>query len=156
MSITTKRRNLWPASIIGFFIIAIIFIATYIVWAVHQREDLVSEDYYDREVRFQTHLDTMNRSQSLAVQSVVTFNPADQAILITLPASQTQGATGSVQLYRPSDARLDREFPLGLDASGIQRLNTKELLGGLWKVRVKWSAQGQEYFLDQPVIVTSL
>ena len=45
-------------------------------------------------------------------------------------------------------------MPLALNAEGMQRLDAKDLRDGLWKVRVKWTVQGQEYFLDQPVIVT--
>ena len=150
-----KHRNPWPIAITGFFIIAIIFIATFIAFAVRQREDLVSADYYEREVRYQSQLDSMNRSQSFAAQSVVTFEPQMQTIVITLPVAQTQGATGNSHLYRPSDARMDRELPLALTEDGTQRLDAKKLADGLWKVRVKWNANGQDYFLDQPVIVTS-
>ena len=150
---TKPSRNPWPIAITGFFVIAILFIVTFIAFAMRQREDLVSADYYEREVRFQGQLDSMNRSQSLAAQAVVTFEAAQQSIVITLPPAQTQGAIGNIHLYRPSDARLDRNVPLALNAEGIQRLNAKELRDGLWKVRVKWSFDGKEYFVDQPVIV---
>jgi nitrogen fixation protein FixH len=146
-------RNPWPIAITGFFVIAILFIVTFIAFAMRQREDLVSADYYEREVRYQGQLDSMNRSQSLAAQPVVTFEPGPQVIVITLPAGQTRGATGSIQLYRPSDARLDRNVPLALNAEGIQRLDARELRDGLWKVRVKWNIGGKNYFVDQPVIV---
>lgn len=150
---TKPSRNPWPIAITGFFVIAILFIVTFIAFAMRQREDLVSADYYEREIRYQSHLDSMNRSQTLAAQAVVTFEPAQQAIVITLPAAKTQGATGNIQLYRPSDARLDHELPLALNAAGIQRLDAKELRDGLWKVRVKWRFDGKDYFVDQPVIV---
>lgn len=145
-------RNLWPASIIGFFVVAILFMTTFVIWAMRQRADLVSADYYEREVRYQKQLDTLNRSHAQATQVVVTFDPAQQEILITLPSAP--GATGRVHFYRPSDARLDRERPLVLNADGVQRFDAKEMATGLWKVRVKWAANGQDYFLDQPVIVT--
>jgi hypothetical protein len=148
-------HNLWPASIVGFFVLAIIFLVSFVAWAMRQRDDLVSTDYYEREVRYQQQLDSMNRSQTLAAQVVVTFDPTQLAIVITLPSDKRQGATGQVHLYRPSDARLDRELPLVLNADGVQRLDAKQLDNGLWKVRVKWNANGQEYFLDQPVIVTN-
>ncbi len=83
----------------------------------------------------------------------MTFEPAQQVIVITLLTAQTQGATGNLHLYRPSDARLDRNVPLALNAAGIQRLDAKELRDGLWKVRVKWRFDGKDYFVDQPVIV---
>jgi len=150
---TRSAPNPWPIAITGFFVVAILFILTFIAFAMRQREDLVSADYYEREVRYQRQLDSMNRSQSLAARAVVTFEPAQQTIVITLPAVQTQGATGDIHLYRPSDARLDRHLPLALNAEGIQRLDAKQLRDGLWKVRVKWVAEGKEYFVDQPVIV---
>ena len=106
-------------------------------------------------MRYQSQLDTLNRSQTFATQTMVTFEAARQSIVITLPEAKAAGATGSIHLYRPSDARLDRELPLALTTDGTQRLDTKKLSDGLWKVRVKWNANGQEYFLDQPVIVTS-
>ena len=148
-------RNLWPTSIAAFFIIAIIFIATFIAFAVRQRDDLVSADYYEREVRYQSQLDSMNRSHAVATKTVVTFEPAGQTIIITLPEARMPGVTGSIHLYRPSDARLDRELRLVLAADGTQRLDAKKLAGGLWKVRVTWTVNGQDYILDQPVIVTS-
>jgi hypothetical protein len=153
--IAKPSRSPWPVAITGFFIVAIIFIVTFIAFAVRQREDLVSADYYEREVRYQTQLDSMNRSQSFAGKTVVTFEPSQQSIVITLPPDQMKGAKGNIHLYRPSDARLDRDVPLALGDNGTQRLDAKQLRDGLWKVRVKWSANGQEYFLDQPVIVTS-
>jgi len=147
-------RNLWPASIAGFFVLAITFLATFVVWAVRQREDLVSADYYEREIRYQQQLDSLKRSQSLVAHAVVTFEPAQQVVVITLPAAKRENATGQVQLYRPSDARMDRELPLALAADGTQKLDARSLADGLWKVRVRWSAGGQEYYLEQPVIVT--
>lgn len=155
MSVTTKSRNPWPLAITGFFIAAIIFIVAFIAFAMRQREDLVSADYYEREVRYQSQLDSMNRSQALAARVVITYEPVARRIVITLPDAYRRGAAGRVQLYRPSDARLDREVPLALDADGIQHLDATQLQDGLWKVRVKWSVNGQDYFLDQPVIVTS-
>lgn len=149
------KRSLWPISIVAFFALAITFFACFIAWAVQQREDLVSADYYEREVRYQSQLDSMNRSHAVATKTVVTFEPAGQAIVITLPEAQAPGVIGSIHLYRPSDARLDRDLPLELSADGTQRLDTKKLADGLWKVRVKWNANGQDYYLDQPVIVTS-
>jgi len=149
-----STRNPWPASIIGFFVVAFIFLAAFVVWAMRQREDLVSADYYEREVRYQEQLDLLNRSHALAAQVVVTFDPAQQIVVIALPADKHLGATGQVHLYRPSDARLDRALPLALEADGTQKLDARELADGLWKVRVKWTAAGQEYFLEQPVIVS--
>ncbi len=151
---TKPSYNPWPISIVGFFVLAIAFFTGFVGWAMRQREDLVAADYYEREVRYQTQLDSLNRSQAVAAKVVVTFEPAHQTIIITLPEAQAAGAIGRVHLYRPSDARLDRDVPLALTVDGSQRLDARQMADGLWKVRVTWTANGQEYFLEQPVIVT--
>ena len=146
-------RSLWPVAIITFFILAVLFLGTFVIWALRQREELVSANYYENEILYQQQLDLLNRSQAIATQVVVTYEPTANQIVITLPAAQAQGATGKIHLYRPSDASLDRDFPLTLNADGAQQLDAAKLQPGLWKVRVQWTANGQEYFIDQRVIV---
>lgn len=146
-------RNPWPVAIIGFFIVFGVFIGTFIVWAVSQKQDLVAENYYEKEVRFQQQLDRMNRTQPLAGTTRVAFDAALDCIVVTLPASQVNGASGRIHLYRPSNAKLDHEVPLTINPDGTQRVDAKPLAAGLWKIRVEWSAQGQDYFFDQPVVV---
>ena len=155
MNTTNTSRNPWPIAIVVWFILFAIFLVSFIVWAVRQRVDLVSDNYYEHEVRYQQQVDRLNNSRALATQVVVTFDPAAHRIVISLPAAESQGATGHIHLYRPSDARLDRDLPLALNASGMQQLDARELRNGLWKVRLEWTAKGHEFYLDQPVIVTS-
>lgn len=153
MKPTPTPRSLWPVAIISFFILAVLFLGTFAIWALRQREELVAPNYYEKEIRYQQQLDVMNRSQAVAAQVVVTYEPSANRIVITLPAAQAPGATGKIHLYRPSDSSLDREFPLAPDAAGAQQLDAAKLQPGLWKVRVQWTAAGQEYFIDQRVIV---
>jgi nitrogen fixation protein FixH len=152
---TKTNRSYWPVAIVVFFVVAVMFLTGFIIWAVRQREDLVAGNYYENGIHYQQRLDRLNNSQALAAQAVVTFDPKERSIVIALPAAQSLGDTGRVHLYRPSDARLDRELPLSLDSQGVQRVDARGLRDGLWKVRVEWSANGRDFFLDQSVIVTS-
>ena len=149
MKTTPPARSLWPVSITAFFILAVIFLGSYVVWAMHQREDLVSENYYEQEVRYQQQLDSLNRTHAAAPQAQVAYEPALRQIVVRLPAA----ATGRIQLYRPSDARLDRTVPVALEADGTQRIDARELATGLWKISVRWTAGGQDYVLQQPLVV---
>ena len=149
----TPTRNLWPTAIIAFFIVFATFIAIYLTWAFRQNQDLVSENYYENEVRFQQQLDRVKRTQSLATQTAVTFDAVRKSIRVTLPTGQAQSASGRIRLYRPSNAKLDHDVPMALNADGAQTVDATALAAGLWKVRVEWSANGQDYFFDQPVVV---
>ena len=150
---TRPPRNPWPIAIIAFFVVFGIFIASFIGWAVSQKQELVSENYYEQEVRYQDQLDRVNRTRFLAGQTAVTFEPAAKSVVINLPVAQAAGATGQIHFYRPSNAKLDHALPLAVNAEGAQRIDGRSLAAGLWKVRVEWSAKGQDFYFDQQVIV---
>ena len=151
----TPSRNPWPIAIVAWFIGFALCLAVFIVWAARQRQDLVAANYYENEIRYQQQLDRMNRSQSFDAEAVVTYDPAQRRIVIALPAAQSLGATGSIHLYRPSDARLDRDVPLAVNVEGVQHLAAGELRAGCWKVRVQWSSGGKDFFVERVVLIAA-
>jgi len=141
------KRNLWPLGILAVFAVFITGTVVLIVLAASQKEDLVSQNYYEQELRYQSRLDNLERA-TRAGASVV-YDSGARRILVSLPASQiTPMLTGSVQFYRPSEAGLDRELPLRPNEAGRQVIDANQLQPGLWKVHVCWSTGGQEYQLD--------
>ena len=147
-------RNLWPYAIIVFCALFVTGTIGLIVMACSQRVDLVSKDYYEQELRFQGQIDRTERTRREASQAAVAYDAADQHITVSLPPGQARGnVSGSIELYRPSAAGMDRAVKLELDANGIQRLDAAGLAPGLWKVRVTWTAEKQNYYLEQKVVV---
>jgi hypothetical protein len=125
----------------------------WIVLAVRQDMDLVRADYYEHEMRYQDQIDRLGGTLALGSQIAISYSPAEQAIVVALPAAHASAAQGCVRLYRPADARLDREVPLRIGPDGRQRVEAKTLRGGLWKVRVEWTVDGREYYSDQPLVI---
>ncbi|MGO8698466.1 MAG: FixH family protein [Limisphaerales bacterium] len=147
-------QNPWPIAIVCYFIIFIAFIAWFITFAMRQKMDLVRDDYYDQEIRFQQQIDRAQRTQSVSTQVTIAGDAANHFISIGLPREQAaQSPAGTILLYRPSDASLDQQFALKLDADGVQRLDVHALLPGLWKVRVQWTIGGQDYSFDKNIVL---
>ena len=146
-----NTRNAWPIGIIAYLGGGFIFIIAYTVFSMNQKMDHVREDYYDQELRFQQQIDRVSRTQAVKAEVVVSFDKARDSIALTLPQ---KALAGHVSLYRPSDASLDREVEIQTDDRGAQRIDAAALMPGLWKVRVQWMADGQEYFFDKAVVVT--
>ncbi len=148
------HRNPWPYAIIGWFLIFGSTMAAWVVVAVRQDPDLVRSDYYEHEIRYQNQIDRMNRTAAMHGQVSIAYEAATRQIALRLPAAHlAQQPVGHVQLYRPSDARLDFEVPLALDEDGSQKVSAAKLRAGLWKVRILWTAGGQDYFYDQSVFL---
>ena len=149
-------RNLWPLGIIAAFVLFITGTVGLIVMACSQRVELVSPDYYERELKFQGQIDRAARAQGATSQASVAYDAARNCITVSLPADQARReVTGSIELYRPSATGMDRAVKLEPDANGTQRLDASGLAPGLWRVRVSWTAEKQNYYLEQKVVVGS-
>jgi len=150
----TTRRNPWPYAIIAWFIIFGGAMAAWVVVAVRQDPDLVRSDYYEQEITYQQQIDRLNRTSALRGELSLAYNAARHQVSFQLPAAhRLELVKGTIHFYRPSDAKLDFDVPLSVDANGNQRVNTEKLRDGLWKVRVQWSAGEDEYFFDQSVVL---
>lgn len=149
-----SRRNLWPLGILLAFVLFVGGTVSLIVMASLHSEELVSADYYEQELRYQQQMERQDRAQALPDQARVAYDAPTQTITITLPLLQaSQHPTGTIQLYRPSAAGQDRKLDLELDAAGRQILSARELSPGLWRVRVNWTCEGQDYAAEQKVVL---
>ena len=147
-------RNPWPIAIIAYFIAFFSFTVGLVVWAVHQKVDLVSPNYYDDEIAFQKRIDDVKRTEPVRGMVSVVYDTAAQTVIIKVPDVRHRIDTkGSVQFYRPSDERLDRTVPLALDSSGEQMFDAKVLANGLWKVHLQWVESGKDYYFDQTLVL---
>jgi hypothetical protein len=150
-----ETRNLWPLGIIVTLVLFASGTVGLIVMACSQKTELVSSNYYEQEIRYQTRIDSLGRAQQLGTRASVTYDAASRHITISLPAEQARRAAGQIQLYRPSAAGLDQELKLEPGPDGVQTLEAKDLLPGPWKVRVSWTVEGQEYLIDQKIVITA-
>ena len=151
---TKSRINLWPFAITAFFSVAICCAVAFVIFCVRQREDLVTADYYEQEVHYQDQLDRVHRAASLQAPATIAYDEVSRRITIALPAEQlAHQLKGWIQLYRPSAAELDQKLPLQVDATGAQVVDASKLSAGLWHVRVSWTANGEDYYYDQKLVI---
>jgi len=147
-----QSRNLWPYGILAAFFLFFCGLITVIAIAVTHRDSLVSEKYYDQELAFQNQINSTDRAQKAG--AAISRDSANGNIIVALPASQTsQNVSGTIELYRPSDPKLDQELQLKPEADGTQTLDASKLTTGLWQVRARWNAGGQDYYLQQKITV---
>ncbi|HUC84053.1 MAG TPA: FixH family protein [Candidatus Acidoferrales bacterium] len=140
--------NPWPYGIFVFFFLLFCGMATVVAIATTHRESMVSENYYEQELKYQDRIDSAARAQRCGAH--LRLDGREGRLLVAVPAQQVaQGFSGAIEFYRPSDPGLDCQFPLAPNADGSQTVDISKLKAGRWQVRVKWAAGGQNYFLEQ-------
>ena len=122
----------------------------FVVFAMRRPVDLVSTDYYAQSLRQDQQMDAVRNARELGADASVTQS-GDRAVVVAVPRAQASSARGTVTLYRASDASADRVVDLKTDASGRQQVSLDGLRPGQWSVRVRWSAEGRDFYLEHRV-----
>ncbi|TDQ13507.1 FixH protein [Algoriphagus boseongensis] len=125
------------------------FIMTLVVISVRQDDiHLVTENYYEKEIKYQEQIEREKSAVGLD-REVVMFDASSKTIYLDLPV----GAKGSLQLFRPSDARLDQELPLDITTEGKTAIPVEKLKSGYWRVQLTWTENGLEYYEEKKITI---
>ncbi len=118
-----------------------------------QEVHLVSEDYYKQEIAYQDQIDRISNTRALSEDLKIDIQRDIAVISIQFPGELVgTPLDGEILLYRPSDARLDHTYPIRINDSGVQEISSSDLVKGLWRLKIIWSASGKDYY-DEKVIV---
>lgn len=109
--------------------------------------DLVTEKYYEEELRYQDRIEQENNAQRLSEPVKVSLR--EGIVQIDFPASlNAVEIEGKVRMYCPSSKNRDREFPIRLDSGKQQRIDVSALRGA-YSVQVDWKYRDQSYYAEQ-------
>ena len=142
----------WGKKIAVLYIGFVGLIAFMITMSMRQNVELVSADYYDRELVFQNKIDEMNNANALAEQ--VSHLITDKNFVIQFP-SQFKGSelNGNILFFRPSDASKDFKTELLVSEAGEQVVDLKKLSKGMYKMQISWKANEIPYFVEETIVI---
>jgi hypothetical protein len=110
--------------------------------------DLVVDDYYSEELKFQEQIDRQENLNKAPFKVLVNENLGQLTLNFTGEYSP-KDFSGSVMLYKPDNAAFDLVEPLQLDESGSQMVLTPN--PGMYRVKLTFSDSQKEYYLEKLV-----
>ena len=142
----------WGTGIVIAFVLFIGFIMFFVVKSLTDESlehELVTEDYYKKELQFQEQLNVEQRTHDLGLDLLV--SRTEDGLEVVFPAGQDPKAiNGKVFLYRPSDKQFD--FEVSISLSDPHLLIPKErLLDGRWNIIAEWTYQGESYKVQKSI-----
>ena len=153
MKLFPKTRNPWPIGLVLFFIVFTGYIVGFVIFASRQKMDLVREDYYDQEIRFQQQIDRVQRSSPVLADAAIDYDRAGDLVTVSLPAVSQVDLSGTVSFYRPSDAGLDTNVKLGLDPAGHQSSAFAPCAQDFGRCGCNGRHQAREYYFEKPIVI---
>jgi len=128
----------WGKKIAVLYIGFVVMVISLVLWAMSKPIDLVTDNYYEKELKYQDDIDKINRTKNLPAGIKVTNS--GETIEIKFP-NKTDKVPGKdfIYFYRPSDPGKDFKVTVNEDSTGIQKISAVKLSKGLWKIMIKVS-----------------
>ncbi|MBK6730551.1 MAG: FixH family protein [Bacteroidetes bacterium] len=141
----------WGKSIVLAFVIFIGFIMYIVIRSAQESVDLVSEDYYNEELKYQDVIDA--EINTLPFKDSIRIEQIAQTIEMEFPDEIIVDAEGEIYFFRPNDIKLDKKILLQTDVNGLQIIGADQFIPGMYVVKVNWNKNGKTYFYQQNIFL---
>jgi len=149
-----NKKSGWGVGIFALYGVFVLFMLGLVVLATFNAHSLVTEDYYEKELRYQEQIERMNNANTLSAGLDISYDRSNRQIVLSYPADAVIGELmGTVTMFRPSDAEHDVVYPVQVDQDARQYIRTDNLLRGLWRMKVDWMSAGDGYYVEEVVII---
>ena len=142
----------WGVGVTIVIVVFTIVTLAFVFFAFTQDVNLVREDYYAEELKYETRIEQIKRTKNLANPLKVSVK--GKGLKFSYPKNfKASKIKGDVLLYRPSDRGSDMKFSISLDSLNQQNISTSQMIKGMWKAQVSWSANDTTYFNEEIIMV---
>jgi len=119
-------------------------IALLVIGSINQKIDLVTSDYYAKELVYQDKLESIKRNNELTVPVGIYWN--SEGIRIEYPADfNPENITGSIQIFRPSDNNLDFTVDVAPGPDRVQIIPGDKLTKGMYRINLDYNYNNLAY-----------
>ncbi len=142
----------WGTGILLSIIVFMAILIGIVYVFMNQDVDLVTKDYYSKELKYQDRINKINNTSELGKDVGILFR--DNIVKLTFPDSVFDNkASGTIYFYRPSGSKKDFTIPISVSNNNLQLVNTASLEKGLWRVKVEWGMGGKDFYSEKSIII---
>ena len=141
----------WGKKILLVYVTFVLGILFMVYKSSSQKTDLVTTDYYAKELKYQDKIDEMGRVSSLSAP--VVFEVKDNELIIQFPKDFAgRQLTGEAVLYCPSDENKDlkKDFSVMDQPLKIELPSTTK---GLHELHLSWKQGNVTYYFEKKIFI---
>ncbi|WAC14075.1 FixH family protein [Dyadobacter pollutisoli] len=141
----------WGAGIAAVYIGFVAMILVLVGMSAGQKIDLVTDHYYEEELKFQGKIDKIKRADLLP--QPLSWEVTNNGLSIHFPKIMNdKSISGKINLYCPSNDKNDRSFAIA-STNNEQFIPFSNIPQGRYKVQFDWKS-GETTYWNEGVIVT--
>lgn len=138
----------WRNRILIGFSVFVVGIGTMVYIAMKQTNEMVDDNYYEKELTYQSKIDAAKNLNAL--QEKVIVENENGFVKIKLPVQSINcQPIGKIEFLRPSQQELDINAVLNVDIKGEQVFNRTKFITGIYQLSIDWTNNGTNYYYNQ-------
>ncbi|PWJ59255.1 FixH protein [Dyadobacter jejuensis] len=141
----------WGAGIAGLYLGFVAMIVLLVVMSTRQKIDLVTDQYYSQELKFQSKLDKIKAASALANPVSWEITPNDIAIHYPTDLDESR-LSGTIHFYCPSDDTKDRRFDIK-PSNHQQTIPIAMVPQGRYKIEIDWKHGKSAYWNEGALVI---
>ncbi len=139
----------WGTKILIVYVVFISGILLMVFKSSMQKTDLVTTDYYDKELKYQDKIDEMNRVAALS--DSVGYVIKDNSLMIKFPKDFAgKKLVGEAVLYCPSDEQKDIKKQFSLQDESLQLL-MPAASSKIYELQLSWKDANVTYYFEKKI-----
>ncbi len=141
----------WGHKIVVVYVLFVAGMVFLVVKSSQQNKDLVTENYFAKELVYQQKIDEMKRVTALSAPVGVSVNKGE--LLIDFPKDFRENEiAGEAVLYCPSDEKKDMQQSF-VSLDQLVTLSLPKSYHGLFYLKLNWVAAGVSYYYEKKIIL---
>ncbi|MFZ1783915.1 MAG: FixH family protein [Ferruginibacter sp.] len=141
----------WGTKILIVYLAFVAGIVFMVFTSSTQKTDLVTTDYYAKELKYQDKINEMNRVSGLSAP--VTYVLKGDELIIEFPRDfNGKKLTGEVVLYCPSDENKDFKQSFSLQ-DDLLKMKIPAGSNGLYQLQLTWQDGGVVYYFEKKIFI---
>lgn len=146
-----KLKFNWGTGIALTYILFVVAILIMVFTFMNQDVILETNDYYAKGLDYQKQIDKIERTNKLPKQLEIISSNGE--IIFHFPEIfKDKKINGEIHFYRPSNNKFDFTQKINLDSNLTQKVITSNLPKGLWKIKVDWYVDNNNYYNEKIIM----
>lgn len=139
----------------GITLVIILFIITMlgmVFYASKQTNEMVENNYYDKELKYQSLIDASKNLNVISTDSLIVQE--ENQLKVVIPNALVNGfKDGNIEFLSNDAEKKDTNIAFSPDSSGNYIIPRNDIKSGYYNARIKWVSNEKNYYREQKVII---
>ena len=141
-----KKFN-WGWGLAIFYSAFVVFMLIMVWQSTLMKTELVTNDYYGKELKFQEQLDKMKRANGLS--DSVSWTVSSKQVMLSFPKEvKDKNVKAEILFYRPDNSNRDFSVSCHPDSTGNCLVASDKFHHGVYKMQIDWTAGKESYYSE--------